>query len=284
MKPLWSPALGAQCPQALQTSIPSCWLCPAARCPSALAERQSRGCRKPYIGPSGTQTPTYPNAGTGRVGSSRTAHGTGRKQTHPRYARVGKKYSLNVISSLLIRHSLVPNKLNSFSFRQHGNLTGNLHRPDAQAEQGKEMKEKTAHTTHSKERGIVAKAPRTSPPRPAGLPGSTEPAGVPEREGGTERLPRGERKKSERARCERRHLAGPAKFGARRQSPAPAPGDSARPERGAAGPAPYGGAGAGPRPAAPRRARTERRGAGRGQEKDNCAVLTIVGETKAEFT
>lgn len=44
----------------------------------------------------------------------------------------GEKYSLAVISSLIIRHSLVPNKLNSFTLRQSPrNQTNHLSQQDA---------------------------------------------------------------------------------------------------------------------------------------------------------
>lgn len=44
----------------------------------------------------------------------------------------GEKYSLAIISSLIIRHSLVPNKLNSFTLRQSPrNQTNHLSQQDA---------------------------------------------------------------------------------------------------------------------------------------------------------
>jgi hypothetical protein len=73
-----------------------------------------------------------------RVGAKK---GAGRESWAPHFELItaasahrfsGEKHSLAIISSLIIRHSLVPNKLNSFTLRQSPrNQTNHLSQQDA---------------------------------------------------------------------------------------------------------------------------------------------------------
>lgn len=85
VKPLWSPAgVPSACSRPCRHPshpVPPRWLCPAARCPPALAEQQSRGCKSHTSAPAGPKPPPAPLRAPGGWGAP--ARPTGRDENKP---------------------------------------------------------------------------------------------------------------------------------------------------------------------------------------------------------